>query len=117
MAHPATLPTAGPRGQAGLPLWQIPSSRGRRFGIGGTSLSSPLVSAIVADRDSFQGHRSGNINQTLYPLYQFSPQLFFHDVTSAGHIATNNGLFPAVRGYDLATGIGTIRMTPLIIGF
>jgi hypothetical protein len=34
----------------------------------------------------------------------------------AGHIATNNGLFPAVRGFDLATGIGTIRMTPLITG-
>jgi subtilase family serine protease len=87
------------------------------FGIGGTSLSSPLVSAIIADRDSYQRHRSGNINLRLYPLYQIAPRLYFHDVTSAGHIATNNGLFPAVRGYDLATGIGTIRMTPLITGF
>jgi kumamolisin len=87
------------------------------FGIGGTSLSSPLVSAIIADRDSYQGHRSGNINPTLYRLYQIAPQFFFHDVTSAGHLATNNGLFPAVRGFDLATGIGTIRMAPLIIGF
>jgi hypothetical protein len=26
-------------------------------------------------------------------------------------------LFPAVPGYDLATGIGTIRMTPFIVGF
>jgi hypothetical protein len=34
----------------------------------------------------------------------------------AGHIATNNGLFPAVRGYDLATGIGTIKMAPFIVG-
>jgi subtilase family serine protease len=87
------------------------------FGIGGTSLSSPLVSAIIADRDSFQGHRSGNINLTLYRLYQFAPSLFFHDVTGAGHIAKNNGLFPAVPGFDLATGIGTIKMTPLITGF
>ena len=86
------------------------------FGIGGTSLSSPLVSAIIADRDSFQGHRSGNINQTLYRQYQIAPQFFFHDVTSAGHFATNNGLFPAVRGYDLATGIGTIKMAPMIAG-
>jgi len=86
------------------------------FGIGGTSLSSPLVSAIIADRDSFQRHRSGNINPTLYRLYRIAPQRYFHDVTSAGHIATNNGLFPAVRGFDLATGIGTIRMTPLITG-
>ena len=87
------------------------------FGIGGTSLSSPLVSAIIADRDSFHGNRSGNINPTLYRDYRFAPQFFFHDVTGTGHIATNNGLFPAVPGFDLATGIGTIRMAPFIIGF
>jgi subtilase family serine protease len=86
------------------------------FGIGGTSLSSPLVSAIIADRDSLHGNRSGNINPTLYREYQIAPSLFFHDVTGAGHIAKNNGLFPAVPGYDLATGIGTIKMAPFIIG-
>jgi len=86
------------------------------FGIGGTSLSSPLVSAIIADRDSLHGNRAGNINPTLYREYQIAPSLFFHDVTGAGHIANNNGLFPAVRGYDLATGIGTIKMAPFIIG-
>jgi len=86
------------------------------FGIGGTSLSSPLVSAIVADRDSLHGNRAGNINRALYREYQITPSLFFHDVTGAGHIATNNGLFPAVPGFDLATGIGTIKMAPFIIG-
>ena len=86
------------------------------FGIGGTSLSSPLVSAIVADRDSLHGNRAGNINRALYREYQIAPSLFFHDVTGAGHIATNNGLFPAVRGFDLATGIGTIKMGPFIVG-
>jgi subtilase family serine protease len=87
------------------------------FGIGGTSLSSPLVSAIIADRDSYRGYRSGNINPTLYRLYQIDPRFYFHDVTSAGHFATNNGLFPAVPGFDLATGIGTIKMAHLITGF
>ena len=86
------------------------------FGIGGTSLSSPLVSAIIADRDSLHGNRSGNINPTLYREYQIAPSLFFHDVTGAGHIAKNNGLYPTVRGYDEATGIGTIKMAPFIIG-
>ena len=86
------------------------------FGIGGTSLSSPLVSAIVADRDSLHGNRAGNINRALYREYQIAPSLFFHDVTGAGHIAKNNGLFPAVRGFDLATGIGTIKMGPFIVG-
>ena len=86
------------------------------FGIGGTSLSSPLVSAIIADRDSLHGNRTGNINPTLYREYQIAPSLFFHDVTGAGHIAKNNGLYPTVRGYDEATGIGTIKMAPFIIG-
>jgi kumamolisin len=86
------------------------------FGIGGTSLSSPLVSAIIADRDSLHGNRTGNINPTLYREYRIAPNLFFHDVTGAGHIAKNNGLYPTVPGYDLATGIGTIKMAPFIIG-
>ncbi len=87
------------------------------FGIGGTSLSSPLVSAIVADRDSFQHHRTGNFNKVIYRLYQFSPSFYFHDVTGTGHVAKNNGLFPAVPGFDLATGVGTPKMTQLITGF
>ena len=61
--------------------------------------------------------KCGNINPTLYRLYQFAPSFYFHDITGAGHIAKNNGLFPAVPGFDLATGIGTIKMTPLITGF
>jgi subtilase family serine protease len=79
------------------------------FGIGGTSLSSPLWAAIIADRDSYQGKRSGNINPLLYALYDTNPSSYFHDITTG-----NNGLFPAVPGYDLATGIGTPVMAALI---
>jgi kumamolisin len=85
------------------------------FGIGGTSLSSPVWSAIIADRDSYQGHRSGNINPLLYLLYNLDPGRYFHDIT-ATRAASNNGLFPATRGYDLATGIGTPKMAALITG-
>jgi kumamolisin len=87
------------------------------FGIGGTSLSSPLVSAIVADFDSFQHHRTGNFNNVIYKLYQFSPSFYFHDITGTGHVAKGNGLFPAVPGFDLATGVGTPKMTQLVTGF
>jgi subtilase family serine protease len=79
-------------------------------GIGGTSLSSPLWSGIIADRDSFQGHRSGNVN----PLYNIAPSFYFHDITGARQTTNNNGLFPATPGYDLATGIGTPKMAALI---
>jgi subtilase family serine protease len=85
------------------------------FGIGGTSLSSPLWSGIAADRDSYQGHRSGNFNPMLYRLLQTDPSLYFHDITGAGQATLNNGLFPTTPGYDEATGVGTPRMSPLII--
>jgi kumamolisin len=86
------------------------------FGIGGTSLSTPLMSAIIADRDSFNHKRTGSANQLFYKLYQFDPSFYFHDVTGNGHVAKGNGLYPAVPGYDLATGVGTPKMTPLITG-
>jgi subtilase family serine protease len=84
------------------------------FGIGGTSLSSPLWSGIAADRDSFQGFRSGNLNPLLYILYNLAPSVYFHDITGAGTQETNNGFFPTVKGYDEATGIGTPRMAAII---
>jgi subtilase family serine protease len=86
------------------------------FGIGGTSLSSPLWSAIIADRDGHQGQRSGNANPLLYALYNIAPGLYFHDITGIGQATTNNGLFPATPGYDLVSGIGTPKMAAIITG-
>jgi subtilase family serine protease len=89
------------------------------FGIGGTSLSSPFWSAIIADRDSFHGHRSGNINPLLYLLFNVAPGRYFHDITGIGpkqKAATNNGLFPTTPAYDEATGIGSPKMAALITG-
>jgi subtilase family serine protease len=84
------------------------------FGIGGTSLSSPLWSAIIADRDSYQGYRSGNINPLLYSLFNAAPRVYFHDITGRGQTTTDNGLFPVTPGYDEATGIGTPKLGALI---
>jgi subtilase family serine protease len=84
------------------------------FGIGGTSLSSPLWSGIAADIDSFRGSRVGNLNPLLYSLFDSDPGLYFHDITGFGTPETNNGLFPTTRGYDEATGIGTPNMAALI---
>jgi subtilase family serine protease len=89
------------------------------FGIGGTSLSSPLWSAIIADRDSYQGHRSGNINPLLYLLFNVDPSRYFHDIGSFHNsplTPSNNGLFPSTSGYDEATGIGTPIMAAIITG-
>jgi subtilase family serine protease len=86
------------------------------FGIGGTSLSSPFWAGLAADRDSYQGHRSGNFNPLLYLLYNADPGRYFHDITGIGQHTVNNGLYPTTPGYDLATGIGTPRMAALITG-
>jgi kumamolisin len=87
------------------------------FGIGGTSLSSPLWSAIIANRVGFWHHRIGNANPLLYFLYNVDYHGYFNDITGKGQRTNNNGLFPTTPGFDLATGIGTPKMAPLITGF
>jgi len=89
------------------------------FAIGGTSLSSPLWGALTADRDSYQGHRSGNMNPLLYSWFNTDPSRYFNDVTGNGKLqqaATNNGLYPTTPGYDEATGIGTPKFAAVITG-
>jgi len=91
------------------------------FQIGGTSLSAPLWAGILADRDSWQGKRTGDTSAWLYGLFNSNPSAYFHDITQFGHvltglyqIPTNNGLFPEEPGYDEATGIGTPIISALI---
>jgi kumamolisin len=90
------------------------------FGIGGTSLSSPLWSGIAADLDGYAGGRAGNLNPLLYSLFNgANPGRYFHDITGIGPnqaLADNNGLFPTTPDYDEATGIGTPIMAALITG-
>jgi subtilase family serine protease len=97
----------------------IPADLHGWFQVGGTSLSSPLWSAIIADRDGRQGHRTGSLNPLAYLLFNVNPRLYFHDITGVGPlqaVANTNGLFPTTPGYDIATGIGTPRMSALITG-
>ena len=87
------------------------------FEVGGTSQSTPIWTSIIADRDSYTGLRTGNINPLVYMLFNLAPRKYFHDITGVGRAqqaATSNGLFPTTPGYDMATGIGTPNMTALI---
>jgi subtilase family serine protease len=78
----------------------------------GTSEASPLFAGIVALADQVAGHRLGNINKALYTLYAQSsrnPSTGIVDVKDG----TNNSYagvtgYTAVKGYDMATGVGTI---------
>jgi subtilase family serine protease len=87
------------------------------FGIGGTSLSTPLWAAVIADRDSYQGQRTGNINPLVYSWLRTDPGKYLNDITGVGprqQAATNNGVYPTTPGYDMATGAGTPKMAAII---
>lgn len=98
------------------------------FGIGGTSLSSPLWSGIFADRDAYQGYRSGNANYLLYALFNdgsqfrgqrrgFGGNYTFHDITGYRQSTNQNGYYYVTPGYDQATGIGTPDIRALVTSF
>jgi subtilase family serine protease len=84
------------------------------FGIGGTSLSSPVWSAIIGLWDSFHHARYGNASEDLYnDLFSQSSRYstFYHDITGVNQQPNTNGFFPVTPNYDEATGIGTPRIT------
>jgi subtilase family serine protease len=84
--------------------------------IGGTSEASPLFSGVVAIADQYAGHGLGLINPALYAM-ESAHEPGIVDVTAG----TNTVTFPqggqehtvlgfdAVKGYDLASGVGTVN--------
>jgi subtilase family serine protease len=80
----------------------------------GTSVSAPIFTGMVADanelRKSFGELPIGNqLNAKLYEGFHLYPKLLYTDV-----IQGNNVLHPALRGFDLATGMGTPKANNLI---
>lgn len=78
----------------------------------GTSEASPLFAGIVALADQVAGHRLGDIHQALYSLYAQSSRNPFTGIVDVKD-GTNNSYagvtgYTAVKGYDMATGVGTI---------
>jgi subtilase family serine protease len=81
----------------------------------GTSEATPLFAGIVSLADQVAGHPLGLINPALYALSaEHAPGVV--DVTSGNNTVSfsqNGGNytvrgFPALRGYDLASGVGTV---------
>jgi subtilase family serine protease len=86
----------------------------RWFGIGGTSLSAPVWGAILADSVSLGGGaRIGLANPALYAMLRGSYGSSFHDITGINQTVNNNGLFLTTRNYDMATGIGSPRISSI----
>ncbi len=105
-------------GGASTPHSECAASSGW-FGIGGTSLSTPLWAAVIADRDGFMRHRTGNINPLVYSWLRTDPREYLNDITGLGKLqraASDNGVYPTTPGYDEATGAGTPKMAAIITG-
>lgn len=86
------------------------------FGIGGTSLSSPLWSAIVDLWVGVHGDRFGEANPVLYRLFRQDRGAYFHDIDGYHQTETNNGWYPVTSAYDMAVGIGSPRVTKIAMG-
>ncbi len=84
-----------------------PSSVG--YGIvGGTSEASPLFSGIVALSDQVAHKRLGDLNAPLYKLGEQTRNGVV-DVTSGNNSFGGVTGYQAKKGYDLASGLGTVN--------
>jgi subtilase family serine protease len=90
----------------------FPEAQGWYF-TGGTSVSAPLLSGIVAIAKQYGGRRLGNINQSLYSLAG-RPNGGVVDVTIGDNSFAGVSGFAAGRGYDLASGVGTLDANRLV---
>ena len=93
----------------------------------GTSVATVLFAGVVALADQEAGHPLGLINPALYAL-SASRAAGIVDITKGDNTVsfTQNGRLyevkgvPALRGYDLATGVGTIdaaKFVPELVSF
>jgi hypothetical protein len=86
--------------------------------MGGTSAAAPLWAALLALVDASSpcaGKTIGFANPALYAAAAASYEADFDDVTFGDNdrTGTNDGLYPAIFGYDMATGLGTPKGTSL----
>jgi subtilase family serine protease len=87
------------------------------FGYGaGTSFAAPLMAALATDIDVGCTTAVGFLNPLLYGLYREGTYgTAFTDITRGDNDLTgaNGGNYPALPGYDAATGIGSPLATGL----
>lgn len=77
----------------------------RRWGDAwGTSAASPLWAAVTALADQACGAKAGFLNPA---LYTHASDLNDITVGTNDYTGTNGGLYPATKGYDMASGLGT----------
>ena len=81
--------------------------------MGGTSSGSPQWAAIGALANQQAGHALGQLNPQLYSLAGTNA---FHDVTNGDNAWFDASGYPAGRGYDVPTGLGSPDVANLVAG-
>jgi subtilase family serine protease len=88
------------------------------FVFGGTSAGSPQWAAIATLADQQARHRLGFLNPALYAIAAHPGQYrkAFHDITTGSNSWDISGVagYPAARGWDPVTGLGTPDVAHLI---
>jgi subtilase family serine protease len=92
---------------------------GQQFVMGGTSAAAPSMAGIVALLDQHNLGRQGNINPTLYGLYQRQVSggsyAYFHPTLSGNNSVPGQAGFTATgAGYNMATGLGSVDANLLV---
>ena len=89
--------------------------------VGGTSASTPLIATSMALQSSVQtsrgGSRLGFVAPLLHSLANGSDPAAAEvivDVTLGNNDAHDVGVYPAIEGYDMASGLGWIRQGELM---
>jgi pseudomonalisin len=92
---------------------------GGQYVVGGTSAATPSLAGIVAVLEQYNLGRQGNINPTLYGLYQKQASggsyPYFHPTLSGNNSVPGQAGFSATgAGYNLATGLGSVDTNLLV---
>jgi subtilase family serine protease len=81
--------------------------------VGGTSEASPLFAGIVALADQVAGKKLGDLNPALYTVAG-QTRSGVVDVTSGNNSFDGVTGYPAKKGYDLASGLGTVNAATFV---
>ncbi|WP_050776797.1 S53 family peptidase [Streptomyces sp. SPB074] len=92
-------------------VWFTHAGRGAWVPMLGTSLAAPLLGGIVALAAQRAGHALGALNPALYRLGRAGG---VRDITSGDNATEGTRGYRAGRGYDLASGLGTVDAARLV---
>jgi subtilase family serine protease len=99
-----------------LAVFSVPLGQPAFFRFGGTSAGSPQWAGLVADANQLNGGRIGFLNDRIYGWASSSTleNRLFHDVTTGDNAYGAISGFPATRGWDAATGVGSPKANALV---